>query len=217
MKPSYLDARIRLGMSFAVLGRLQEARDCYDKALRVAPRSTEALVGLGQVEALEGRFAEGEAAYRRALEINPAASYAWAALTGLRKMTPADSAWLKRAEEFAGSGLAPIDETTIRFAMGKYCDDVGDYARAFRNFQRANELHKTRAASFDRESYARFVDDLVRTYTREALSRARAGASDSARPVLVVRVRAMSGSCQGPVRGYGSLHGLSQTLEFGSS
>jgi tetratricopeptide (TPR) repeat protein len=186
LKPSYLDARISLGMSFVLMGRVREARDCYDKALRVAPRSAKAWVGVGQVEALEGRFAEAEAAYRRALEADPGASYGWAALAWLRRMTPADGDWLKRAEQIAASGLAPIDESVMRFSIGKFCDDVGDFPRAFRAYQRANELHKLRAEPYEPELRTRFVDDLIRVYTPEALAAARDGGSDSARPVFVV-------------------------------
>ena len=186
LKPSYIEARVSLGMSLKLLGRLQEARDCYEKALRAAPRNVQALVGRGQIEALEGRFAEAEAAYRRALEVDPGAAYAWAGLVWLRKMTPADGAWLKRAEEIAASGLTPIDESAMRFAIGKYCDDVGDFARAFRSYRHANQLHKMCAEPYDAEAHTRFVDDMVRVYTREALSQARVGASDSARPVFVV-------------------------------
>ena len=186
LKPSYVDARITLAMVLTLLGRVREARDCYEKALRLAPRNTHAQVGLGQVEALEGRFPEAEAVYRRALEAEPDASYALASLAWTRKMTPADATWLERAEKVAAGKLTPVDEATLRFAMGKYCDDVGDYARAFRNYQRANELHKLRAEPYDREMRARFVDDLIRVHTPEALAQARAGAADSARPVLVV-------------------------------
>ena len=187
LKPAYLEARISLGMTCVLLGRLREARDSYEKALRLAPRNTQALVGLGQIESLEGRFAEAEVACRRALEVEPGASYAWAALAWLRKMTPADSDWIKRAEEIASGGLASLDEATLRFAIGKYYDDVGNYPQAFRSYQRANELHKLRAEPYDRDERVRFVDDLTRVYTPEALAGApAAGASDSARPVFVV-------------------------------
>jgi tetratricopeptide (TPR) repeat protein len=186
LKPSYIDARVGLGNGFVVQGRLEEARDCYEKVLRVAPRNVPSLVGMGQIEALQGRFAEAEATYQAALEVDPASSHAWAGLVWLRKMTPADDAWLKRAEEVADKDLTPVDEATLRFAIGKYCDDVGDFARAFRNFQRANELHKMRAAPYNREARSGLVDDLMRVYTPEALARARAGGSDSARPVFVV-------------------------------
>jgi hypothetical protein len=173
-------------MSCLLLGRLADARECYEKVLRVAPHSTQALVGIGQIEALEGRFTEAEAAYRRALEIDPRASYALAALVWLRKMTPADSEWVKRAEEVAGGDLMAVNEASLRFAIGKYYDDVGEYGRAFRSYQRANELNKQRTAPYDREDRTRFVTDVVRVFTREALTAACDGASDSARPVLVV-------------------------------
>ena len=186
LKPSYVEAGVSLGMSLIRLGRLREATDYYVRALRAAPGNVQALVGMGQIEALNGRFAEAEAAYRRALEVDPGASNAWAAMVWVRRMTPADGAWLKRAEKIAASSLTPGDESTIHFAIGKYCDDVGDFARAFRSYERANELHKLRAVPYNPEARTRFVDDMVRVYSRETLSRVRAGASDSSRPVFVV-------------------------------
>lgn len=185
LKPSHLDARISLGMSFILLGRLPEARDSFEKALKIAPRNVRALSGLGQIEALEGRFAEAESRYRDALEIDPKFANAYSGLASLRKMTRADSAWLKSAEEIAGGQLSPTDEVNIRFAIGKYYDDIGEFAKAFRSFQSGNELHKVRAAPYKHEVHAHFVDDLIKVYTREALAGVRAGASDSARPVFV--------------------------------
>jgi tetratricopeptide (TPR) repeat protein len=186
LKPAYTDAQISLGMSLVILGRLPEAKECYEKALRSAPRDTQALVGTGQLEALNGRFAAAESAYRSALEVDPGSPYAWAGLVWVRKMTPKDADWLKRAEEIVGSGLTPIDEATLRFAMGKYYDDVGDFARAFRSYQRANELQRSRAQPYDRAERSRFVDDMKRIYTPEALAHPYAGASQSTLPVLVV-------------------------------
>ncbi|HXY95483.1 MAG TPA: sulfotransferase [Steroidobacteraceae bacterium] len=185
LKPAYVNARISLGTTCMHLGRLAEARTCYEKALRAAPRSTQARVGIGLIDSLEGRFTEAEAAYRQALEIEPSASYAWAALVWLRRMTPADSEWVKRAEEIAAGGLDAVNEATLRFAIGKYYDDVGDFGRAFRNYQRANELNKLRTVPYDREDRTRVVNDTVRIFTPEALA-PQAGASDSARPVFVV-------------------------------
>jgi hypothetical protein len=129
-------------------------------------------------------------------------------------MTSADSAWLKRAEEISTNGLAPPDETTLRFAMGKYCDDVGDFARAFRNYQRANELQRMRAQPYDRQSHARFVDDLVRIYTSEALSRPQPGASDSDRPVFVVGMpRSGTSLVEQIIASHPAAHGAGE-LEF---
>jgi len=214
LKPAYLEARISLAQSLVLLNRLPEARDCYEKALRAAPRHAPALVGLGKIEALEGRFAAAESAFQRALEAEPDASYAWAALVWLRRMTPADSAWLRRAEKIVAGGLAPPDESTLRFAMGKYCDDVGDYSSAFRNYQRANELHRMRAQPYDPQVHARFVDDLVRIYTPEALAGPQAGASDSERPVFVVGMpRSGTSLVEQIIASHPAAHGAGE-LEF---
>ena len=124
--------------------------------------------------------------YRRALEVDPQAPYAWSGLVWLRKMTPADGAWLERAEEIAASGLTPIGESAMRFAIGKYCDDVGDFKGAFQSYERANELHKMAATSYDRDARAQLVDDLMRVYTREAISNVGPLASDSMKPIFVV-------------------------------
>lgn len=186
LKPAYIEAQVSLGATLTRLGRLAEARTSLEKALRIAPRNVDALVELGQIAGPEGKLAEAEELFRRALEIEPKASGAWAGLVRLRKMTASDSAWLKGAEEAAAGSLTPIDQANIQYAIGKYRDDVGDYARAFQNYQRANELQKLVAAPYNREARTGFVDDMIRIYGPEAIAQTHAGASESNRPVFVV-------------------------------
>src|SRR5256885_5853419 len=141
LKPNHLDARSSLGLTLLTLGRPIDAKAEFEKVLRIAPRHAEALVGMAHVARAEGRFAEAEALLKRVLEADPNMPVAWAALVGLRKMTP-DGAWLQRAQDIAASGIAPLDEAGLRFAMGKYYDDVADFEPAFRSYQRGNELLK---------------------------------------------------------------------------
>jgi hypothetical protein len=110
-------------------------------------------------------------------------------------MTSSDRAWLERAEQIAaGGGIAPMDEAALRFAIGKYCDDVEDFERAFKSYKGANELLKTLAEKYQADVRTRFVDDLIRVYTRDVISNIKAniganievGASSSTKPVFVV-------------------------------
>jgi hypothetical protein len=102
-------------------------------------------------------------------------------------MSAADGAnWLKGAQASASNGLEPLSEARIRFAIGKYYDDIGDPARAFGSYQQGNELMKTAAVAYDGDARERFVSDLIRVYTRESLSEVQKGASDSRLPVFVV-------------------------------
>ena len=186
LNPKYADARSKLGLSLAFAGRLREAKAAFQKALKVDPRHAEALLGLGQIARTEGRFAEAESFIKRALKVEPKLPGAWAALNSIRRATIADSDWLKEAEEIAASGISVWQEAELRFAIGKYCDDVEDFEQAFRNYRRANELLKTVALKYDRQAQSSFADDLIRSHSREALARAADSGCASLKPAFVL-------------------------------
>jgi tetratricopeptide (TPR) repeat protein len=186
LNPKYADARSKLGLSLAFAGRLREAKGAFQKALKVEPRHAEALLGLGQIARTEGQFAEAESFIKRALKVEPKLPGAWAAINSIRRVTVADNNWLKEAEEIAASGISVWQEAELRFAIGKYCDDVQDFARAFENYRRANELLKTVALKYDRQAQSSLADDLIRSHSREALARAADGGSASMKPVFVL-------------------------------
>jgi tetratricopeptide (TPR) repeat protein len=186
INPKHVDARTNLGWALAYFGRLSDAKAQYRKALKFAPRHAQTLFAMGFLATIEGRFDEAEAMFKRALEADPKMPSAWAAMAGLRKMTSSDAAWLQSAEEIAAGGISVMDEADVRFAIAKYCDDVGDFKGAFQSYERANELHKMAAASYDRDARAQLVDDLMRVYTRETLSHVGPLASDSMKPIFVV-------------------------------
>ncbi len=186
LSPKHVDAHVALGRTLYGVRRLRDAQDAYEKALKLAPSNVHALVGLGQIAASEGRFGDAETLFRGASEREPKVPGAWAGLSGLRKMTTADAAWVEVAEKIAAGKLAPVEEASIRFAIGKYYDDVGDFSRAFRSYQRANELQRMAADGYDKEVRSSFVDDMVRLYTRDALSEEQPGSSSSPKPVFVV-------------------------------
>jgi tetratricopeptide (TPR) repeat protein len=186
LKPTYIDAQLSLSETLLLLGRWRDAKALLESVLRRAPRNVTALVDLARIAGPEGRFAEAESLVKRAIEIDPQAQAAWAELVRLRQMTSADRGWLERAEQIADGGLAPLEEANIRYAIGKFCDDTGDFKRAFRSYRRANELQKRAATPYDREARTRFVDDMQRTYTGAMLSGPQPGASDSDRPIFVV-------------------------------
>jgi tetratricopeptide (TPR) repeat protein len=186
LNPSHVDARTNLGMTLVLLNRIREAKAQFSKVLKSRPRSAQALFGLGQSAYLEGRFDESEKFLKRALQVSPKMPAAWAALSGLRRMTPSDAAWLQGAEEIAASSIPPMEAAALRFAMGKYHDDVGQFTTAFENYREANELLKPLAENYDRAARTTFVDALIRLHSKENLAAARSVVSTSMKPVFVV-------------------------------
>ena len=175
-----------LGHTLTALDRADDAKECFEKALRLKPRSTDALCGLAWLASMEGRFGDADILLRRALDFDPECTEAHTWLVEQRRMTHADKDWLERAQRMLERRMAPIEESRLHFAIGKYFDDVGDYAQAFEAFRKANEQRKKVAAVYDRAARTAWVDDVIRQYTAERIATPMDAANDSQRPVFVV-------------------------------
>lgn len=186
LKPSNASARVSLGLTLLARGRAMEAKGNLEKALRALPKNTDALTGLGQVAITLGDFSGAEQWFQRALDVNPNLPRPWAALANLRKMTSEDGDWSKRAQQIIATGLTSMDESSLRFALGKYHDDIGKYDLAFENYKRGNDILKSVARPYDSTAHKKFVDDLIATYsTHSATPTDFVPGSNSERPVLV--------------------------------
>lgn len=186
LDPGNVEALVSLGTTLGTLGRLGDARSCFERALSLQPRNSSTFCSLGWLASMEGRFEEAEAMFRRALEIDPRKSFAWAPIADLRRMTPADRDWLDGVMRLLATGVPPLEEAGLQFALGKYFDDVGEFTEAFGRYERGNELHRQLAQPYDRAARSAFVTDMISVYTQRRLAHLREGASDSPRPVFVV-------------------------------
>ena len=217
LRPTDINARINLGLTLVLLGRLRDAKACFAKVLKTKPREFRALFGMGQIAMVEGRFEEAETMFRRTIDINPKMTSAWAALASTRKLTNADGEWLKSAEDMVAAAIHPMEEAQLRFAMGKYCDDVNDFAQAFQYFKRGNELLKAAADDYDRKERSRFIDGQIRVYSREAIAKIGVPGSSSLKPVFVVGMpRSGTSLAEQIIASHPAAHGVGE-LDFWNS
>lgn len=186
LKPNYLEAHSGLGLTLTLQGCLHDARGRFKKVLKTRPHHADALFGMGQISAMEGQLDEANAMFEKVLEVDPFMPSAWAAQAGVRKMGASDGAWLKGAEAVVARGVSPLDEAAVRFAIGKYFDDVGDFERAFQSYRSANETLKSIAEPYGRRARSQLANDLIRLYTRKTLAGLGEQASASTTPVFVV-------------------------------
>ena len=76
------------------------------------------------------------------------------------------------ADERRGQGLAGkalnarsqmvwdlLEEAKLRFAMGKYFDDLGNFSKAFEQFRLGNALQKLLGIPYDRVARKKFIDE----------------------------------------------------------
>jgi tetratricopeptide (TPR) repeat protein len=186
LDPGYAEAHYNLGCALRLLTRVQEAEACCQRALDIDPNYVAAVVLLAELQSDRGQFADAGASYRRALAIEPDSPEAWAGLAGLKRMTDADTAWLREAQRVAALPLAPRSELPLRYALGKYFDDIADYGAAFANYRRANDLARMGRPPYDRRAVTEGVDRLIAAYSEDWIMCPRPGASASRRPVFIV-------------------------------
>jgi Tfp pilus assembly protein PilF len=186
INPQFAEAHCNLGMALRLQGRTAEAQASCRSALDLKPQSPEAYAVLAESSADQGDFAAAERMFEQAISIGAESPELWAGIARLRKMTRNDAAWLAQAQRIAERGLPPRQEIGLRYAIGKYFDDVQDFEQAFMNFRRANELTKLRRAAHDAEQLTKTVDLMVRAYDQSWVSRRRPNALESVRPVFIV-------------------------------
>jgi tetratricopeptide (TPR) repeat protein len=186
LQPSSAEIHHNLAVVLRLQNLTAQAEASCRAALDLNPQLAAAIVFLAKLQVDRGNFSEAEALFQRAIAIDPDSSEAWSGIPSLRKMTVLDAAWLAEAQRVAD--LCPVSrqEVHLRYAIGKYFDDVQDFTQAFANYRRANELTKLYSPKHDREQLARFVERVTQWHDRPWITRTRNESGASQRPVFIV-------------------------------
>ncbi len=186
LKPDHAAAHT----SFAIVLRHQRhaalAEASCQAALAIDPNNAEALHVQGELRADRGEFAVAEELFRRVLVLKPAYAAAYSSIATHRKMSLDDRDWLEGAQGLLGKRLPLEQEIGLRFALGKYFDDTGQYEAAFASYERANELTKRYGAIYHSVKLTARVDEIIGRLDAPTVQQRHAGASDSDLPVLIV-------------------------------
>jgi tetratricopeptide (TPR) repeat protein len=186
IKVDYAKAHGNLGGVLRLQGRLSEAEASCRTALEIDPNQASTLALMAEFRADKGEFEKAHDLLERAISIEPDFPQAWAGLARWRTMTRDDAAWLTGAQRVAGQRLPPHKEVFLRYAIGKYFDDVKDFKEAFASYRRANELEKLNKPRHDGAFLTQAVDVLTQTYDRAWLTRTRTQTVASERPIFIV-------------------------------
>jgi len=186
LKPGYVEAYCALGMALRTLGRSGDAMQTCQRALEIAPRHAAAWAFLGELYSDSGAFDAAEQHYRRALELDGRSVEALSGLVRVRRMGAGDEGWLERAQALLRTGLGSRAQAYLRYAMGKYFDDVGEWGAAFEQYARANELSKGQRAGHDRAQVQQGIERIIERFDEGWLRAHEAVGSGGERAVLIV-------------------------------
>ena len=186
LQPGHAPSQLGLAAVLRVQLRTAEAQACCEAALAVEPRSAGATSLLAELHADRGSFAEAHRLFHQAIALDPDSPTAYCGIAQQRRMTPDDTAWRAGVEALLARPLPLGHQVSLRYALGKYSDDTGQYDAAFDNYRQANELSKRFGVRYDRSKLSKRVAGIVATFDARFVAQSHAGASASERPVFIV-------------------------------
>ena len=144
IKAGFAEAHANFGKAMHQLGRSEEAVASYRRALAIRPGFATAHSSLGITFDEVGDFAAATASFESAISIDPnliEAHYGLAQLKTYRQGDP----HLGMLEHQIGriDAMTPDIQTRFWFALGKVCEDIGNYDNAFAAYRAGNQVKLT--------------------------------------------------------------------------
>ena len=173
-----------LGAIFSMLGDHARAIELLREAAAADPANPQILYNLAAAERMAGRLDEAEQHCDQAIARDPHFYLAYYLRADLREQA-ADRNHIAEMEALVARGVRHAQgEVLLRFALGKECEDIGNYPRAFYHISAGAGLHR-RGMRYRVQDDIGAIDRIIQTHSRAALNSAPAG-FDGDDPIFVV-------------------------------
>jgi tetratricopeptide (TPR) repeat protein len=184
LQPDSAALHTSLAAAQRMQGNGEAAQASCARALTLDAKCVQALTLLGELHADRGQFSEAQGLFQRALAADPGFAFTYWSIANHRKMTLEDQDWLRGAEALLGRPQPLAQEVSLRFALGKYFDDVAHYDTAFAHYRAANELTKRTSPRYERAQVSARVERTIGSMDASFLREGRG--VDSQLPVFVL-------------------------------
>ncbi|CAN7442465.1 sulfotransferase [Mesorhizobium amorphae] len=183
LKPDLVEALCALGDAYNSFDKGEMALPLFEKALRVDRNHPMARLGLPRALASLGRMDEAAVHLKEAIDRRIAVPAAYNALVRTHKFTEEPPELAAILTELEDPDHGSQGATALHHAAGKLLNDLGRYKEAMEHFKKGNQAGGN---SFDLQSYRRWVDALIETFTPDLVASRTASGNVSEVPVFVV-------------------------------
>lgn len=184
LRENYTEAQVSLANSLERLDQVDEAVEILEHLLDRQPKNIGLLLNLGNIKKTMGKLEEADEYFERVLELDPDNIGVQYSISHAKKGQ--DSADINAMEaRFEDPKLNKNGRRSLHFTVGKYYDDVGDYAKAFEHFKQGNDLDD-RIEPYKPEVFSDGVDRIIATFTKEFFKKRAGMGCESETPVFIV-------------------------------
>jgi tetratricopeptide (TPR) repeat protein len=132
-----------LGRNLQLQGSSAQAAAALRQACTLAPQFLPACILLADALVHLGDSEQAAQHYRAALRLHPACGDAWRGLANIKTRPLSEADRVQLDSLLQHRDVADSDRIAMGYALGKACEDAGEYARAFAALQAANVRLKT--------------------------------------------------------------------------
>jgi len=163
LRPGDAAIHLDLGVVARELGEHKAALAHYNRALEITPDDARAHYYRGVALQELGQLTEARAAYRAALERKPDYTEVFRALVWHQRYGERDVEVESMERLWKRQQLDDERRIPLAFALGKVCEDLGEYDAAFRYFETGNRL-KRATYRYDVAEEATYVERLMAVF-----------------------------------------------------
>ncbi len=185
LDPANPQAHYLRGSTLAPGSFTHEAIEAYEQCLKLRPAHVGALIGIGHVLKAVGRYDEAVASYNECIRQLPDFGETYWSLANLKTYRFDDATVAEMERRVNGAGLAVQSEVNFLFALGKACEDRGDFDRAWSFYNTGNTKQRTEV-TYDPVQTETMNDRLVQVFSADFLQTHRAAGLADPAPIFIV-------------------------------
>lgn len=182
----FLEAQMNLADSHQLVGDIDRASDIYRQVIADQKHFYIAKYMLANILKAQGKLDEASAFYQQVMAQEPGYTQAHFSYSGIHKYKDRSDPHFDAMLDLYQSA-DPKSENRIRldFALAKAFEDIGDYPQAFKYLKSGNDI-RSAEFNYDIESDKALIENIIQTFSSEAMSHLQIDAETSNRPIFIV-------------------------------
>jgi tetratricopeptide (TPR) repeat protein len=174
-----------LGADYAQVGDMEKSADAYERSVALQPGLPGIHMSFAHALKSLGRQAESLREYRAAVALKPEFGEAYWSMANLKvfRFEPAEVASMER--QLQREDLTESAAVHLHFALGKACEDAGDYDRAWSYYQAGNQRQRP-LVSYDPVAFETRHEEIAEVFSREFLESHAGQGFESDAPIFIV-------------------------------
>lgn len=185
LMPDRAEAWAGLGSACARASQVEEGAEAFRKSVDLDPRLASSQMGYAHVLKTLGDQSGAVKAYRAAISAKPDYGEVYWSMANLKVFRFEDHEVVAMEKQVGRDDLGKSAEIHFRFALGKACEDLGDYDKAWHYYHSGNQLQRSEV-KYDPTDFEVRQSKIIDVFSEEFLAERSGSGCTAPDPIFIV-------------------------------